>query len=126
MFCGQCGTENDDGAAFCQNCGVSLKAPSSVPSSSEQPIQSSQYDQSQPRQYPPRQDSYQQGYGQYPLGAGYYQPDEIHPVAYVCAFCVPIAGIVIWALKRNEKPKSAKNILIVSIIGFAISFLFAV
>ena len=25
MFCGQCGTKNEKGAAFCENCGAKLK-----------------------------------------------------------------------------------------------------
>ena len=25
MFCGECGTKNEKGAAFCENCGAKLK-----------------------------------------------------------------------------------------------------
>ena len=42
MFCGKCGTENLDGAAFCKSCGASLAEEQSSVMTSETPVQGPQ------------------------------------------------------------------------------------
>lgn len=41
----------------------------------------------------------------------------------VLSIFIPIAGIILWAVKHNETPKAAKTYLLIGVIIIAITFL---
>jgi hypothetical protein len=112
-FCNQCGAEIEAGAMFCSSCGVKLNGTKKTES-----ITPSKQDQTSYNQYQPPA-----GYGASISGSTHVE-DRVETWVYFCVFCIPIVGIVLWAVWRNERPETAKNLLIISIISFVIGFFF--
>ena len=140
VYCPNCGTPNNDNAKFCNQCGSEIVFDKDISSSNSTPNQcprcahvraenstlcmkcgfnsmtgtyktQSQQSQTyqQTRQYTPTKP---------------YVKDETDTYVYCCAFCFPIVGIVLWLVWRDEKPETANNLLIISIIAFVIDFFF--
>jgi len=42
---------------------------------------------------------------------------------YIVSFWIPVIGIVLWLMNRKSNPKLAKNILIVSLVGFGANYI---
>ena len=43
----------------------------------------------------------------------------------ILSFCIPIAGLILYFIKKSEYPNSAKAYLICAICGFALGFIFS-
>lgn len=41
-------------------------------------------------------------------------------------FCIPIVGLILWLVWRDEKPKTAKSLGIGALVGVIIGFIFIV
>lgn len=82
MYCHQCGKEIPDSSTFCPYCGVALNSMSN--------------------QYQTNQQSNTQYNG---------EKDEPNIGFAILSFFVPIAGIVLYFVWRNEFPKKAKSCL---------------
>ena len=101
MFCPNCGSQTPDNANFCPNCAAQLNP---------------QYNSN--NQY--NQQGYQQPYG------NFYnpRPDDVPSTALnVLAFFVPIVGLILYLIWKDEYPIKAKKIgkaaLISVLIGVA-------
>jgi hypothetical protein len=109
MYCPNCGTANDDSAAFCANCGFDLAAhkeqwrePGSEATPGAQPPAAGQPPAGQPSAYPPPyQQQYQPTYQTPPYQAGApYQPAAYQPAGYQPGYgAVPhISSYLGWAI----------------------------
>ena len=104
MFCPNCGTQVPDNSNFCPNCAAQLNA---------------QYNAN--NQYNPQ--GYQQPYG-YGYNPDMPNPKDIPSTALnVLAFFVPIVGLILYLIWKDEYPNKAKKIgkaaLISVLIGVA-------
>lgn len=101
-YCYRCGAPIDDNANFCQNCGTSQKQ--------------QQYDQ------------YNQ-YNQYPQNPQPAKPavedKKSFPIALL-GFFIPIAGIILYFVWKDETPLKAKSALKGAIVAIVIAVLLAV
>ena len=109
VYCPNCGTPNDDSAKYCNECGGEIRFDGL--SEPKREIRTT------PVYTPPRS----------PPSSRYtpsrhYQKDEADTIAYCCAFCVPIAGVILWLIWKDERPQTANTMLILGIVGFIISF----
>lgn len=93
MYCHQCGKEIDDSVQYCPYCG----APQSM-------TQNSDY-------------QYQNNQTSTPYAN---QQDESHIGWAILAFFIPIAGLVLYLVWRNEFPKKAKSCLHGLIVGIVL------
>lgn len=136
-FCSNCGSELKPNERFCGNCGTAVEGAAQT-SQSPQPTgyspqgQPQNYPaQGQPGQQPPNYQYQQpqqgfQGYQAQPTGygpQGQGVEDTANPILFLCAFCVPLVGAILWAVWREERPQTAKTMGILAIVGFAVSFL---
>ncbi len=101
MFCPQCGTDVLDGSAICPSCGAQLNA-QSANATYAQPAQAP-YAQPVPSK-PPVVDSGSIGWG-------------------ILGFFIPIVGLILFFVWRNNKPKSAKVAIIGAAIGFVVNLI---
>ncbi|MBK8558082.1 MAG: zinc-ribbon domain-containing protein [Lewinellaceae bacterium] len=101
MFCPSCGTQNNDDAAFCSNCGTVLK----------------QSGQQQPSFNPPIQNMSNQ-----PMSPA--DDPGADTILKVVSFCVPLVGIILYFVWSKERPKSAKDVCTFAAIGFGVGILF--
>ena len=93
-YCKQCGAELEEGAAFCPKCGVAQnEAQQSNPESAQQtPPPAASVDWVQQNSYqsqPPVNDSGSIGWG-------------------VLGFCIPIVGLILFLVWKDQKPRTAK------------------
>lgn len=151
MFCPACGVQNDEGSVFCANCGTkftnSQHQSESYENTQYQNIpQKPQYTDNQTYGYDkalyqnnPPQSNVQQSYRQQPERYGsrqYGQPvsqpygqypveDRISPILFVLSFFIFPLGLVLYFSNKQQKPRSAKNLLTATIIGFFIIWVFS-
>lgn len=98
MYCHQCGKEIDDSVQYCPYCG----APQSMTQNNENQYQN-------------------QNYQNYQTNTSYVnEQDESHIGWAILAFFIPIAGLVLYLVWRNEFPKKAKSCLHGLIAGIVI------
>lgn len=95
-YCKSCGGEVNSAQDFCPNCGASLKS-----QDNQQP---------QPQQYQ-QQNNVEDTGG---FGWGFL------------GFCIPIAGLILYIIWRQEKPLTAKAALTGAIIGFVLNVISAI
>ena len=149
ILCPSCDEVNDDKSGYCSNCGKSLAGHMSSRPKSHSPQRSigsssasEVSDRKQSQGYVPVDENYPEmpPYGrndvsglESPYERRYYQPpgrgyrgDEINPAAYLCAFCLWPAGIVLYLMLKDDKPKSAKTVAYASLLGFIFSFMLAI
>lgn len=114
MFCKNCGQEIAEGAAFCPNCGAAV-APAA-----EQPQQQATYQQPNAGQ-PYTQQPYQPypGYGapqvsQEPASGG---------LRFLC-WLIPLVGIILYFVKKDEKPVYAKQCGVAALVGIIMAVVF--
>ena len=93
-YCTKCGNELADEAVFCGKCGASF---------TNQPVQQQPF---QPSITPMNTKVDKAGVG-----------------FIILSILIPIAGIILWAVKRKETPQAAKVYLICGIVAWAVSFL---
>lgn len=120
MFCKNCGQEIAEGAAFCPNCGATV-APAA-----EQPQQAT-YQQPNAGQQPytPPYGQPQQPYQQYP---GYGAPQVSQEPAsgglrFLC-WLIPLVGIILYFVKKDEKPVYAKQCGVAALVGIIMAVVF--
>ncbi|OLS27202.1 MAG: hypothetical protein HeimC2_13120 [Candidatus Heimdallarchaeota archaeon LC_2] len=113
QYCPACGEENPADSQFCMNCGSALIKSQTLSSTRQVNVNQNRGG------YPPNTD-YRSQY------RGSRGEENVHPLAYLCACCVPIAGFVIWLVVKDENPDSANTILIISIISLVLSFILGV
>lgn len=106
MFCPKCGTKNPDAAAYCSNCGAHLQS------------STAHYEQAPPAEPTPPQRP--------PQRPAHHMPVEDNGVDIwlgILAFCVPIAGLILYFVWKDEKPKTAGQMCTISAISFGITVL---
>ncbi len=148
MFCPACGVQNEEGSVFCANCGTKF----SNSQHQSESYENTQYQNTpQKPQYTDNQiygrdsalyqnntpqSNKQQSYRQQPEtygGSQYGQPrpqpygdypveDRISPLIFVLSFFIFPLGLILYFANKRQKPRSAKNLLIVTIMGFFIFF----
>jgi hypothetical protein len=101
MYCRNCGSQINDNAVVCVNCGCAVQAGQG-------------YQQNYQQNY---QQPYQQPYQQnQPYGQPYQQP--VNPYApmdapstgmAILGFFIPLAGFIIWLINKDTKPQMAKS-----------------
>ncbi|MEI6578816.1 MAG: hypothetical protein WCN92_05060 [Eubacteriales bacterium] len=114
MFCKNCGESMDDLALVCPKCGTAASAQAPPP-----PPQYQQPTYQQPPQYQPPQ--YQQPqYQQYQQPA----PVEDNPTAVwkLLGFCIPLVGLILYFVWKDQKPLTAKALGKFAIIGMIVGF----
>lgn len=143
MFCPACGVQNDEGSVFCANCGTKFSNSQHQSEYYQNTPQKPQYTDNQTNDYDkalyqnnPPQSNRQQSYRQQPEtygGRQYGQPrpqpyghypveDRISPLLFVLSFFIFPLGLILYFSNKRQKPRSAKNLLIITIIGFFIIF----
>lgn len=101
-YCYQCGAPIEDGANFCQNCGTAQKQP-----------QYNQYNQ----------------YNQYPQNPQPAKPAAEDKKSFLIAllgFFIPLVGIILYFVWRDETPLKAKSALKGAIISIILAVLLTV
>lgn len=119
MFCKNCGQQLAEGAAFCPNCGMTVTQPDTAPAASEQPAVEQGTAQQPPYTQP------QQPYGQYP---GYGMPQVSQEPAsgglrFLC-WLIPLVGIILYFVKKDEKPVYAKQCGVAALVGIIMAVVF--
>lgn len=146
-YCSACGVQNEDGSLFCANCGSKLDSPSQQLGGQKAIDQNPQYQS--PPQYTDNQShnqdsnlyqsnspnySSQANYGNQPSAYSaqqYGQPYSQYPIEdrvsfwiYIVSFLFFPAGLILYFSNRQQKPKAAKNIMILTIVGFFFLWVF--
>lgn len=103
MFCKNCGQEMNDNMQFCPNCNTPVASENAAPA--QQP-----YNAQPPYAAP------QQPYGQPPVSQ---EPASLG-LRFVCWF-IPIVGIILYFVKKDEKPVYAKQCVKASIISIIVN-----
>lgn len=119
MKCSNCGAEVMNGTQFCQICGAAVTM--------------------QPQQTYGQQSGYNPSYGQPQYGQtnqyqnGYNQQNandvSMEDAGWgfkILSLLIPLAGIILWAVKKSKEPVAAKSCLIWAAIGFGLDILFSV
>lgn len=111
-YCKHCGAELSEGAAFCPKCG----APQNAAPAPEQDLSQNQFPNQNQYQYqnqnpynsqPPVTDSGSIGWG-------------------VLGFCIPIVGLILFLVWKDQKPRTAKVAGIGALVGVIIGVLWYV
>ncbi len=130
MFCQYCGKPLAEDAAFCCACGkatVSAEAPTETPveptPAAQQPVTPPQYT-AMPMQPPvqPQQPPYPP-YQPYPPAKPY---DNGSFGWAVLGFFVPLVGLILFLLWKDDKPRSAKRAGLGALVGFIVNILVTV
>lgn len=121
MKCNNCGAEVMNGSQFCQNCGATV-----LSQPSQQPMQGS-YQQPMQQGYNPQQPM-QMGYNNQQQNSyqnRYVSSEDAHWALKVLSLIIPIAGFVLWLVKKDKEPVAAKSCLIWAAAGVALNILWA-
>lgn len=49
--------------------------------------------------------------------------DKLSVILIILSFCIPLAGVIIWAVKKSNEPQSAKTACYAAIAGFGLGVL---
>ncbi|MDR3344890.1 MAG: hypothetical protein LBT21_04790 [Oscillospiraceae bacterium] len=111
MFCPNCGVQAEAGST-CPNCGIYIPAQADAPQAAAPPP------------YPPQQ-PYQQPYGQPAYGA---PPVEDTPNGGLnfLGCCIPMAGLIMYLVMKDQTPNKAKAIGKWTLIGLGINVLLGI
>ena len=141
MFCESCGTKLLEGAKFCGACGATIDTAQTAKAAPQKPVVTNPNPQPPPQpptytpppvQAPP---SYQQGYvppqpPNYPVQTNTEPLRVLQYIGMFLLLCIPIVNIIllfVWSfgssVNRNKK-NFARAVLILSVIGIAISIIF--
>jgi len=102
------------------NCGYALEA------TKQKSSQPQNFDQAQPQYDRPAQQR-SAPYAQNAPNTGYqdqYQSRQGEPsaIAYICS-CIPIVGLILYFVYREDYPDAAKNMLIIAAVVFFLSII---
>lgn len=139
MHCQVCGAEVPEGTTFCPNCGSkvdsaqaanapqqqqyvlqSQQPPAAQPASGQPQYSQPQYQQPQYAQQPPQP---QPQYAQPPYQQPQYVNDSGSFGWAVLGFFIPLVGLILYLVWKNEKPLSAKKAGVGALVGFIVSLL---
>lgn len=133
MFCSNCGKQLEDGSGFCPFCGSAQNTQQQNPyqqnaqqqNTQQQSAQQANWQQyyQQPGEQPNQQ--YQQVNQQYQQPQSGGNNDSGSFWWAVPGFFIPLVGLFIFFLMRNNKPASAKMALIGAGMGVAFYFVLA-
>lgn len=115
MFCRNCGSQLNDNALVCEKCGA--------------PVYNAQPEQAQPsaQAQSPYQQQYQSTYSQapqyqqYASNQQYYQRPNNDSTSigwFFLGLFVPLVGLILFVVWRNERPIASKRAGIGALIGF--------
>lgn len=135
MFCKNCGQAIDDGAAFCPNCNTPVasadtaqpQTPPVDPTYGQQPYAQQPVPPQQPyaqQPIPPQQPYAQQPYA--PYGAPPVSQEPASMGLRVLCWFIPIVGIILYFVKKDEKPVYAKQCgkaALISIIVYVVFYI---
>lgn len=109
-FCGNCGQQLEDNAAFCMNCGANSGEPSAPQAPvQEQPVQQP-VQQQQPVYIPnPSTDPY--GAAPAPANDDPYPINVTHKGFWSLGFFFGVIGLILYFVMKNSKPRLAKSAL---------------
>lgn len=118
MYCSRCGTQQNDDAKFCSNCGINFAGENNNFNQINQFSGASNYSNTN-----------NNGYNSQP----YNPKDNPSHLAGVVSCCFPIVGLILYFLWRDDKPNSAKRIcywmiggVVIYVAFYLIFFVFAV
>ncbi len=124
MFCKNCGQEIAEGATVCPSCNTPVDVAAANAAQPQQP-----YAQQMPPQQPYAQQPYaQQPYAQQPYapyGAPMPSQEPASMGLRVLCWFFPIVGIILYFVKKDEKPVYAKQCgkaALISIIVYAVFY----
>lgn len=119
-FCPDCGTPSD-GGKFCANCGKPLSL-ADAPAYPAQPHNVPQYGEPVPQ--PQASFQYAAPQPQYAAAPPVPQVNDSGSFGYaVLGFCIPIVGLILWLLWKDQKPRSAKMAGTAALVSFVINLL---
>lgn len=109
MKCTNCGSEIMTGSQFCQTCGAPAQP---MQQSYQQPIQNGMQQgiYNQP---------YQQPYQQQNMGVS---NEDAGWGLKILSLLIPLAGLILWLVKKDKEPVAAKTCLIWAGIGVIVNF----
>lgn len=123
-FCQECGYETQKDQEICINCNSQLKYATIANKSTASYNQTKQTNQNQ-------NDNFQSYYSNQPYDQKYKQssynntpidePNTLANLGACCSVpftCIPIVGIVLYFVWKDEKPNAAKSVLMWSLIPF--------
>lgn len=58
-----------------------------------------------------------------PPPTGSAPTDKLSVPLVILSFCIPIAGAIIWLIKKDKEPASAKTACTAAIIGFIVGII---
>lgn len=122
MFCRNCGIELNSHDGVCQNCGENNFA--NANQNNQQGYQ--QYYQNNQQPYNPYQNQQPQDQPYNPYFVPNYANMPATTALKVLSFFFPIVGIILFIIDRDQKPRSAKECLKMSLISIGVSVAFAV
>lgn len=137
MNCSRCNNEISENSNFCNVCGAPVDVQGNVNNSYanvNQQYSAPQYGQPNNQHYNQQYNQYQPPYGQ----AGYQPPYGYNPMPNpndtpsvglnILSFLIPIVGLVLYLVWKDQYPRKAKSAgktaLISFIINLVITFLF--
>ena len=50
-------------------------------------------------------------------------PDKLSTPLTILSFCIPLAGAIIYFMKKDKEPASAKTACMAAVIGFAVGII---
>jgi len=131
MFCKNCGEQLDDLALACPKCGAATatQTPPPPPQYQQPTYQQPQYQQPTYQQPAYQQPTYQQPVYQQPQ----YQQYQQAPVADVpnfgfklLGFCIPLVGLILYLVWKDQKPITAKAVGKAALIGFIVGIVLSI
>lgn len=120
MFCKNCGQEMNDNMQFCPNCNAPVAAENAAPVQPQYTAPQQPYGQ-QPPYAAPQQPYGQPAYGMPPVSQ---EPASLG-LRFICWF-IPIVGIILYFVKKDEKPVYAKQCIKASLISIVVNFLLGI
>jgi len=121
MFCPNCGSQTEAGT-ICANCGAFVQG--------SEPQQAAPPPAPYPPQQPYQQQPYQQPYGQPAYGAQPNVDDQPSTILNLLGCCIPMAGLIMYLIMKDQTPNKAKAIgkwtIIGLISGFVLGIVYAI
>lgn len=112
MRCTNCGAEIAPGAQFCQVCGSTAVQTQTNPTY-QQPYQNNPY--GQPAQ--------QSQFANQPMAQGQVSYEDAGWGLKILSLLIPIVGLIMYFINKNNAPVKAKSCIIFAAIGFGLSFI---
>lgn len=113
MFCRECGKMVQDGNKFCIGCGAKI-IPISIKNNTHNVVKTNQTSQNTGYS---RINNYNNNYK--------ISKDKNSIGFNILAFLVPLVGLILYIIMKDDTPKKAKGIGISALVGYIISFIFA-